>query len=108
MKQTNQPTNPPFWKHSKPTTTTTTATAIACFKDHQNTQKKNIVRKINNHKKVEEEAQKFQQLESFCYVTCKASASSSHHLSSIPAEEEPQGLNSKQFYQKERTHTRTS
>jgi hypothetical protein len=74
MKQTNQPTNPPFWKHSKPTTTTTTATAIACFKDHQNTQKKNIVRKINNHKKVEEEAQKFQQLESFCYVTCKASS----------------------------------
>jgi hypothetical protein len=47
---------------------------IACFKDHQNTQKKSIVRKIENHKKVEEEAQKFQQLESFCYVTCKASS----------------------------------
>jgi hypothetical protein len=32
------------------------------------------VRKIENHKKVEEDAQKFQQLESFCYVTCKASS----------------------------------
>jgi uncharacterized membrane protein YgaE (UPF0421/DUF939 family) len=32
------------------------------------------VRKIENHKKEEEEAQKFQQLESFCYVTCKASS----------------------------------